>query len=462
MREGLHKIVSDEETIIAIATPIGHSGIGVIRMSGRECLKIARRYFEPHSRTSEFQHRLALIGSWNDAAKNRIDEVVITFFQAPHSYTGEDVIEISAHGNPFVLSRIVESARICGARQAVPGEFTLRAVAHGKMDLVQAEALREFIEVQTAQQAKTALSQMEGSLSKHIRPLKETLVNVIAQLEVGIDFAEDDVDVPANAALAERIRPLRAQLNQLKDSFGYGKILASGLRLAILGKPNVGKSSLFNRLVSQDRAIVTDIPGTTRDVLKETISIDGVPLCIADTAGIRDTTDIVESIGVMRTLEVLSEADLALAVLDGSCVLDDDDRQVLQKASRIAHMVIINKNDLPQIMDHGILNGSTRVAVSAKTGKGIEELQAALRAFLLARKTDLTDDLILTNARQYEAVSNAAAALNTAEQAVLSGVPHEMVLLDLYSALAALGELTGEIVTDDILERIFSTFCVGK
>jgi tRNA modification GTPase len=303
---------------------------------------------------------------------------------------------------------------------------------------------------------------MEGSLSKQIRPLKEGLVGVIAQMEAGVDFAEDDVDLPANAALADSIYGLRVQLDVLKNSFGYGKILAKGLGLSIVGKPNVGKSSLFNRLVSADRAIVTDIPGTTRDVLKETVSMEGVPLCFADTAGIRYTTDVVESIGVSRAFETLSEADFALIVLDGSCALDDDDRETLRKVEHMPHVVVINKRDLPQRIDLRTLNGATRISLSAKTGQGMEDLNGALRAFLLSRKTNLTGDLILTNSRQYDAVTTAVTALSTSEQALASGVPHEMVLLDLYNALASLNELTGEVVTEDILERIFSTFCIGK
>jgi tRNA modification GTPase len=462
MLEGLHKIVSMEETIVAISTPLGHSGLGVIRMSGPEALSIAHRLFEPHSAGAEFVHQKSLVGRWCGLDREEIDEVVVTFFRAPNSYTGEDTIEISGHGNPVVLRRIIESARKAGARLAAAGEFTLRAVAHGKMDLVQAEAVREFIEAQTEQQAKTALRQIEGSLSKQLRKVKEKLVDVIAHMEAGVDFAEDDVDVPDNSSLIGSLCPLREELNGLCDSFGYGKILSSGLRLAILGKPNVGKSSLFNRLVSADRAIVTDIPGTTRDVLTETVNLSGVPLRVADTAGIRETTDRVESAGVERTYETLSEADLAIAVLDGSVPADLGDRQIIAKLSGRRYIVVINKSDLPQRIDTGFLNGSPRVLVSAKTGEGFERLLAEIQAFLLSQKTDLSDDLVLTTDRQYEAISRAAASLLTGSEALQSQVPHEMVLLDLYQALSALDELTGEVVTDDILGRIFSTFCVGK
>jgi tRNA modification GTPase len=462
MQEGLHKIVSSEETIVAISTPLGHSGLGVLRMSGSQVLAIGRRFLQAHSGLVEFNHREAIVGRWSDARGEEIDEVVVTFFRAPHSYTGEDILEISAHGNPIILARILESARSAGARIAGPGEFTLRAVANGKMDLIQAEAVREFIESQTQQQARMALRQIEGSLSKRIRPAKNKLIDVIAHLEAGIDFAEDDVDVPANTLVLERLRPLSQELEALCESFGFGKILSKGLRLAILGKPNVGKSSLFNRLVASERAIVTDIPGTTRDVLTETIDIDGVPLCLADTAGVRETFDQVETLGVARAFETLSEADLGLVVLDGSMTIDDDDRLVLEKAARIPHIVVINKSDLQSGLDAASLTGAHRVQVSAKTGEGLADLYEALRAFLLSQKTHLADDLVLTNQRQYEAVMKSTAALKAASEALRVNVPHEMVLLDLYRGLSALDELTGEVVTDDILERIFSTFCIGK
>jgi tRNA modification GTPase len=462
MFEGLHKIVSMDETIVAISTALGNSGLGVIRISGGDAERIAALFFKPNSTSGKFVHQKSAVGRWLGVNGEELDEVVVTLFRAPHSYTGEDTIEISGHGNPLVLRRIVETVRSAGARLATAGEFTLRAVAHGKMDLVQAEAVRDFIEAQTAEQAKTALRQIDGSLSKRLRSAKDKLVDIVAHLEAGVDFAEDDVEVPDGRAVIESLDPLLAELDSFRESFGYGKILTKGLRLAILGKPNVGKSSLFNRLVCADRAIVTDIPGTTRDVLTETVNVNGVPLRIADTAGIRETSDRVEIAGVERTFETLAEADLAIAVLDGSLPTDLSDGQILQRLSAVRHIVVINKSDLPQMIDTSFLNGSPRVTLSARTGEGFELLLSELQAFLLSHKTDLADDLVLTTERQYEAIGRTSEALAAARLALQSHVPHEMVLLDLYRALAALGELTGEVVTDDILERIFSTFCVGK
>ncbi len=462
MLEGLHKIVSAEETIVAVSTPLGRSGIGVIRISGEEALSIAARFFVTATGWVNPEHRRAYIGVWTDGQGGQMDEVVATVFRAPQSYTGENVVEISGHGNPIVLGRIVETVRLAGARIAKPGEFTLRAVMHGKIDLMQAESVREFIEAQTEQQAKAALRRMEGALSKRIRPAKEKLVDAIAHLEAGIDFAEDEIAVPNSAGMAEAVGTIAAELENLQRTFGYGRILSQGLRLAILGKPNVGKSSLFNCLVSTDRAIVADTPGTTRDVLTETVNMDGVPLRFADTAGLREARDHVERSGVMRALETLSDADLALVVLDGSTVLDDDDRQVLAKATGVPHIAVVNKSDLVQRIDEGALNGSRRVHVSAKTGQGLDDLNSAIRAFLLEGKTDLADDLVLTSARQHDALGRCILGLRAASDALAGNVPHEMVLLDLYQGLSALDELTGEVVTEDILSRIFSTFCVGK
>jgi tRNA modification GTPase len=462
MREGLHKIVSGDETIVAIATPIGRSGIGVVRISGSEAIPISQRFFRPHPKNATLEHRMAVVGKWVKSDGDAIDEVVVTFFRAPHSYTGEDAIEVSAHGSPLILKRIVETVMSAGARLAQPGEFTLRAVAHGKMDLLQAEAVRDFIEAQTERQAKTAMRQMDGTLSTRLRPIKERLVDVIARLEAAIDFAEDDVDVPPNDLVAKSLEPIASDLDGIEKTFDYGNMLQKGLQLAILGKPNVGKSSLFNQLVAQDRAIVTDVPGTTRDVLTETVNLDGVPLRFADTAGVRQTTDRVESLGVTRTFETLADADLALVVLDGSSSLEDDDHHVLEKTAQVRHVIVINKADLPPGLDTAVLNGAPKVFVSAKTGQGLNELRNALRIFLIERGTDLADDVVLTNTRQHEAICRARDSLAAAQLALVGEVPHEMVLLDLYGALSALNELTGEVVTEDILDRIFSTFCIGK
>jgi tRNA modification GTPase len=352
-------------------------------------------------------------------------------------------------------------AQSAGARAAGPGEFTLRAVVNGKMDLIQAEAVRDFIEAQTDAQARTALRQMAGAVSKELAPLKDALVHVIAHLEAGIDFAEDDVEVPDETRMAARIREIRAGLETLQESYAYGKLLTTGARIVIAGKPNVGKSSLFNRLVASNRAIVTEIPGTTRDVVSESADLEGIPLRFFDTAGVRETQDRVESLGVARTLETLADADLTLLVVDGSQPLNDEDRRVKQQIGNLPHLLVANKADLLPQQDPELEQWKP-LRVSAKTGEGLAVLRQAVRDFLGSSRAEGLAESVLTSARQNEAVLRAIDSMRKGESALLAGTPHEMVLLDLYESLSALNELTGEITTEDILGRIFSSFCIGK
>jgi tRNA modification GTPase len=452
VREGLHKVVSSEDTIVAISTPMGRSGIGVIRLSGPEAENIASRFLKLKS---PLAHQHAAVGQWQDVNGEVVDDVVAVLFRCPHSYTGEDLLEISAHGNPLILNRIVCMVQTAGARLANPGEFTFRAVAHGKMDLIQAEAVRNFIDAQTDLQARIALQQMSGALSKKLAPMKAELVDLIAHLEAGIDFAEDDVEIPDAGPMAQRVSQVRSALEKLQETYSYGKLLNVGIRVVIAGRPNVGKSSLFNRLVAADRAIVTDVPGTTRDVVSEGANLDGIPIVFFDTAGMRETTDRVESIGVTRTIETLSEADLALFVIDGSAPLGEEDLRVRETVRDIPHLVVANKCDLGRPSDASL-------PVSAKTGEGLDALRHAIRDFVGGNRGESAGESVLTSARQSEAVSRAIAALLAGETALRSGTPHEMALLDLYAGLSALNELTGETTTEDILGRIFSTFCIGK
>ena len=458
MREGLQKVVPTDDTIVAIATPHGRSGIGVVRISGKQAENIAANLFQAKT---ALIHRHATPGLWVDASQHVIDEVVATLFKAPNSYTGEDVLEISAHGNPQILQRIVAAALSLGSRMATAGEFTLRAVMNGKMDLIQAEAVQSFINAQTAEQARMALLQMGGALSQKLVPPKGKLIDVIAQLEAGIDFADDDVPPPSSKVIADLMLQVRDNLAELQKSYSYGKILSDGFRLAIVGKPNVGKSSLFNRLVGMERTIVTAVPGTTRDVISESVSLGGIPLRFFDTAGLRESEEIVERIGIERTVETLSEADLVLFVLDGSAPVDDLDRNVLAKVEKTPHITIINKCDLPQASASVLPGDSRLVRISAKTGEGFQHLEDAIRVFLGIMPEGVSS-AIITNARQCESISAAILALDKGRSSLLAGTPHEMILLDAYEALSQLNELTGEVVTEDILGRIFSTFCVGK
>jgi tRNA modification GTPase len=356
---------------------------------------------------------------------------------------------------------MVEAVQGPNIRIAAPGEYTLRAVMNGKMDLIQAEAVRDFVEAQTVAQARTAFMQLGGTLSRAIGPIKDELIDVIAVMEAGIDFADDDVSPPDNPTLELRLNHVDRELSRLQNTFVYGKLMVTGLGVAIVGKPNVGKSSLFNRLTDSDRAIVTEIPGTTRDVLIEARSLDGIPVRFFDTAGLHEATDRVERIGVNRSIETLHDADLVLAVVDGSIQLDSEDGLVLRQLVGVPHIVVVNKSDLPPTIDLEDLPESTVLRVSAKTGEGVTALREAIR-IRFAGSSEALSESILTSSRQNEAVLKAISALRTACGALRSDVPHEMVLLNLYESLSALNELTGEVAADDILGRIFSTFCVGK
>jgi tRNA modification GTPase len=387
----------------------------------------------------------------------RIDEVVVTYFAKPHSYTTDDIIEISAHGSPVILRHVVELALARGARLAEPGEFTMRAFLNGRIDLTQAEAVRDLIDSQTLYQAKVAAQQLEGALSRRLQPIKQKLVELIATLEAGVDFAEDDISVLPADQILKRIETVRAPLEELAATFAYGKIVHEGLTLAIVGRPNVGKSSLFNRLVERERAIVTATPGTTRDLVTETVAIGGIPVKLIDTAGIRRALDEAESIGIRKSLETIADADLVLVVRDASQPSTAEDEELLKPVAGHAAILIENKCDL---VAANFEMGSVRT--SAITGEGIAELRKEILRHIGGESGAQSESGFLTNTRHQSRVRESITALETAQSAVGNKVPHEMLLLDLYSALRPLDEITGATTNDDILNLIFTTFCIGK
>ena len=457
------------DTIAAISTPPGRGGIGIVRLSGPMALEIAGklvrlRHAPEHARAGIADVFDEPDERYRDAV--RIDEAVVTWFRAPNSYTTEEVVEIAAHGSPVVMDFLLRRAMACGARLAEPGEFTERAFLAGRIDLTQAEAVRDLIEAQTLTQARQAAGQLGGALSRRVRPIKEGLVELIALLEAGIDFAEDDLEVTSQGEIARRISNLTPALAALEASFARGRIVHDGLTLAIVGRPNAGKSSLFNRLVERDRAIVTATPGTTRDLVVEQISLDGIPLELVDTAGLRETGEEVEQLGMARSREAMADAALVLIVLDSTQPLNDEERRLLVAAEGRPALVARNKCDLAAT-DGTEASGSCHEEISlpvqptsALTGEGIAALKE--RIVGLATGGASAEPGLLTNLRQQQAVKGAMAALRDAEQANEAGIPHEMILLDLYRALAALDSLTGQTTTDDILDLIFSTFCIGK
>jgi len=398
----------------------------------------------------------------NASKADRIDEVVVTFFAKPHSYTTDDIVEISAHGSPVVLRHIVETALARGARLAEPGEFTMRAFLNGRLDLTQAEAVRDLIESQTLFQAKVAAQQLEGALSNRLKPIKQKLVELIALLEAGIDFAEDDVSVAPDSIVLERIAAVRAPLQQLAATFTYGKIVHQGLTLAIVGRPNVGKSSLFNRLVERERAIVTAQPGTTRDLVSETVAIGGIPVQLVDTAGIRRALDEAESIGIRKSMEALADADLVLVVIDAGQPVSEEDRELLRQVEGRPAIVVRNKSDVASSQVPVLSSQLSSILTSALTGDGIPELRAAILQHVGGESAAQLESGFLTNVRHQKLVTDSIAALDAARNAVSVRVPHEMLLLDLYNALRPIDEITGATSTDDILNLIFGTFCIGK
>jgi tRNA modification GTPase len=468
--------VNLDDTIVAIATPPGRGGIGVVRLAGPESKKIAlpmlrlkhdldpgRAIFgelvEPAD--ADMGTGLRPVQAEQSSA-GRIDEVVVTYFAKPHSYTTDDIVEISAHGSPVILRHIVELAMARGARLAEPGEFTMRAFLNGRIDLTQAEAVRDLIDSQTLYQAKIAAQQLEGALSRRLQPIKQKLVELIATLEAGIDFAEDDISVLPADQILQRIATVSAPLEDLAASFAYGKIVHEGLTLAIVGRPNVGKSSLFNCLVERERAIVTATPGTTRDLVSETVAIGGIPVRLVDTAGIRRALDEAESIGIRKSMEALADADLVLVVLDASRPLADEDDELLRQVAGRPAIAVENKSDILSCEFSVLSSPLPRVRTSATTQEGIPELRNEILRHVAGETGVQAETGFLTNLRHQERVRESLTALAAAGAATGNKVPHEMLLLDLYNALRPLDEITGATTTDDILNLIFSTFCIGK
>ncbi len=461
---------SNLDTIAAISTPPGRGGIGIVRLSGQQAASIAVELVRLRHSLEPGRARLADVlddGSPVDSGRiesGRIDEALVTYFAAPHSYTGEDLVEIAAHGSPVVLALLLRRAVEAGARLAEPGEFTQRGFLSGRLDLTQAEAVRDLIEAQTLTQARQAAGQLGGALSRRVQPVKNALVELIALLEAGIDFAEDDVDVTPQAEIARRIDELTPPLAALEASFTRGRIVHDGLTLAIVGRPNAGKSSLFNALVERDRAIVTATPGTTRDTVSERISLDGIPLELVDTAGLRGTLgeklEEAEQLGIVRSREALADAALVV-VLDQTQPLNDEEREVLASLEGRPALAVLNKSDLvPANAEPPKCGSLPAVSTSALTGEGIPALRE--RILTLATGGAASEQGMLTSLRHHQSITTALSALADGAHANATAIPHEMILIDLYRALWALDSLTGQTTPDDILNLIFATFCIGK
>jgi tRNA modification GTPase len=458
------------DTITALATPQGRSGIGVIRLSGERSLEIARKLtgepgFDPPPRTAVLKHLR------DPGSGEVIDEALITWFKAPHSFTGEDVVEISGHGSPVMLRQVIDLCLKLDARLAEPGEFSLRALANGRMNLAQAEAIRDLIDARTTASARQAVRQMRGEFSNQLQPIKDDLLDVIVVLESALEFVEDDLPETQAASVKLRLVDIQAGIGRIASTFRAGKLLREGLKVALVGRPNVGKSSLFNALLGHDRAIVTEIAGTTRDQLHEKFTINNIPIALIDTAGLRETTDTVESIGVERSRRTMADADLVVVMLDGSEELTGEDREIAAGAHDLNHLIVINKIDktsterieafkedaLSKIEDQR----SKIIPISAKTGEGLDELQKAIIEPFAPGDIESAGFLV-SDARHHDLLLRAGSEIEKSLDLLEQRMSEEIVLIGLHNSLRYLGQITGETTTEDMLTRIFSTFCIGK
>jgi len=456
-----------DDTIAAISTPLGIGGIGIVRISGPQARAIAQRLFRPRRGRAALRSHQFYLGEILHPEEERVlDEVLLVWMGKPKTYTREDIVEIHCHSGILILQEILQAVLRCGARLAEPGEFTKRAFLNGRIDLTQAESVLDLIQAQTARSLELAHQQRSGRLAQEVQSLRESLLDLLAHLEAQIDFPEEEIPELSPVALAQRIGLLRDRLDSWIQTFREGKVYREGIATAIVGKPNVGKSSLLNALLRQDRAIVTPIPGTTRDVLEETVAIGGIPLRLMDTAGLRRAKDSIEAEGIRRTEECLRMADLILWVVDGSQPLGPEDLDILEKIRSKKTVVALNKNDLPAQVERDELQGrlpeAPVVSISALRGTGLEELRKTVRALVLNGKVEPSDTVLLTHLRHKQALERCRDALMQALEAAARGFSIEFVALDIRQAIQALGEITGETTSAEVLERIFQQFCIGK
>ena len=450
-------------SIVALATPTGRSGIGVIRLSGADSLLIVRKLvrdenFNPKPRVSLLKKIFDLENA------DILDETLITYFQAPNSFTGEDVIEISCHGSPVILRQIIDFCLKLDARMADAGEFSLRALANGQMNLSQAEAIRDLIDAQTIASARQSIRQLRGEFSNALQPLKDDLLDIIVVLESSLEFVEDDLPDFQTENIKIKLQKIAETVSKMASTFQAGKLLREGLKVALVGRPNVGKSSLFNALLGHDRAIVTAIAGTTRDQIHEKLTINNIPISLIDTAGLRETSDTVESIGVERSRRTMADADLVIVLLDGTQDLTVEDEEILVQVQNLPHLIAINKIDLnvKDSLKSKIQNPKSKIEeVSAKTGAGLDELQKAIIAPFAAQEID-NSGFLISDARHNDLLLRTKSEIETSLHLIDEKMSEEIILIGLHNALRYLGQITGETTTEDMLTRIFSTFCIGK
>ncbi|AWK50280.1 tRNA uridine-5-carboxymethylaminomethyl(34) synthesis GTPase MnmE [Clostridium beijerinckii] len=456
------------DTICAVATPIGEGGVAIIRISGENVLSIASKIFIAKNNydVKNMQTYTMKYGNIVDVEnKEIVDEVIISYMKAPSSYTGENVVEVNCHGGVVSTNSVLNQIIRAGARLAEPGEFTKRAFLNGRIDLSQAEAVMDIITAKTELSMKSAMLQSNGALSREIAELRKYLLNVLALIEYAVDFTEDDEDIIDDnlvLQIKEGIDKTILKIKYLLSNADEGKIIRDGINIVIVGKPNVGKSSLLNALLREKRAIVTDVPGTTRDVIEEYINLDGIPIRITDTAGIRDTEDIVEKIGVEKSKEKIEEADLIILMLDTSREIDDDDKAIIDKIRNRKYIVLLNKIDLDiKVSQEIVCNLNNKIDISAKTGKGIDDLKREIKNLFFNGEIN-SESLIISNTRHKQALYRALENCDTALSRVNANEYLDLISIYITAAMKALGEITGDELEEDLLNKIFSEFCVGK
>ena len=456
-----------DDTIAAIATAPGEGGIGIIRISGPKSLEVAEDIFFSMSgkKISEYPARTLIFGNIKDGDK-KIDEVLVAYMKGPNSYTAEDVIEINCHGGFISVKRILELVLSKDVRLAEAGEFTKRAFLNGRIDLSQAEAVIDVINAKTDKAHEVAENQLNGSLSNRIREFRDKVTELLAQVEVAIDYPEEDIEFIAYTTIEEKTRELNKDIKKLYETSESGKIFREGLKTVIVGKPNVGKSSLLNSILGENRAIVTDIPGTTRDVIEEFVNIKGIPLKIVDTAGIRETDDVVEKIGVEKSMASFDTADLIIMVVDSSSELSEEDREILEKVQGKETIILLNKTDLPQVIDEEevkkYVNEENIIKISALHNEGIEDVHDRIEAMVYKGDIKSSSNVIITNSRHKDALYRAMKSAEDAMRAIEDRMPLDFVEVDLKNIWDYLGYINGDTVSEDLLDNIFHNFCIGK
>lgn len=458
---------SDESTIAAVSTAPGEGGVAVIRVSGKNAHAMLRKIFVPVGRSGFSERRLSFGKIIDPGTEETVDEVLCAVMSSPNTYTGEDVAEIHSHGGYVVPAKILELLTALGARVAAPGEFTQRAFLNGKMDLAQAEAVSDVIGAQTESSLRYARAQLEGSLSATVNGLKDRILDVLAEIEANLDFPEEDIDPVRKELIRNEVESVKRELEKLVESYDRGRMFRDGVAAVILGKPNVGKSSILNRLVGRERAIVSPAPGTTRDFIEEKVNVGGIPLTIADTAGIRDAEDEVEKTGVELSLAKAADAEFVLAVLDRSAELDDLDLKVVERARVKKHLVVLNKSDLERRLEtrklYRVVDPESVVETSARNGTGMDRLGDAVFEILSGSESGLdASETVLTNLRHKNSMKRSLDHLRAFLDLLGKNEYPEILSVDLRSSMNSLGEITGEVTTEDILGRIFSRFCIGK